>query len=805
MRWNVALIGAVVLWLAAGVPAWAAAEPVRVLVDDLPLTLTPPPAVQDGILYLPLRPLAQHFQASLAIDRQTIEVRRADGPVFTVRLGRLEVWSEGVVVAVIEAPVLVVNGATMIPRGAVDVLFDTLTVWNYQDGVVTIVSPQQPVQITTTPKPPSAVAREVARAAGTRSFEPEFRPEIERPVIASGYVTLGLGLGGETTATGRLQFRTHEGEDRLDGTVAVFAGASSLTSAGTVTLRRPESRLTIGGLSVHDSPLTIYEQGLLGFLYQTRRGTTDARIFGGNIPGTSSHVYGLHLALEPVGAWLLQGTTLYDPATGMAVLKARADRRLRAGLSGFAEAAWGGSLGGSGTAWRAGFESGSAVFTTTVSYLSLAPGFATIGNAALFSGRSGPMIQLSYRPAQNLAFSTSAAWLRGAPGVPDRTVTSLLANYRPTPRVGLVGEVRSVDDTTSGIHTTSTSAQAALTFTSGRWGLVLAGSQLANANISLGTTGTTSTFSLRTGYTLLNGLPIWGEVARSYGDTTSWAYGVGWTFRAGSALDLHLQLRHKIYTLPSAYDESSLEVGVLRPLASGAQLTLGGGIRYVSTSAASSPYLALQYGYPVYTYGSPQTGRLAAVMFVDRNGNGLRDADEPGVGGVVLRINDKTAAVSDQEGGASVSGVLAGEASAALDEETIPAHLVALQPAQTVRVAATQTAQVTFALAPAAAISGLVFIDQNNNGLRDPGERGVAGAVLRLLGTDVFRTSDVDGSFEFAHLAPGEYTLVVDQRALLNGYKVRGDGTYVISVQAGGAMAIEIPLLEGKTIIRTFP
>lgn len=804
MRWNGALIGAVVLCLAAGLPAWTA-EPIRVLVDDLPLTLTPLPSVRDGILYLPLRPLAQHFQASLVIDRQTIEVRRADGTVFTVRLGHLEVWSAGVVVAVTEAPVLILDGATMIPRGAVDVLFDTLTVWNYQDRLVTIVSSQKPLQVTTTAKPASVVAREVAGAAGPGSFEPEFRPEIDRPVTASGYVTLGLGLGAETTATGRLQFRTHEGPDRLDGAVALFAGATSLTPAGTVTLRRPESKLTIGGLSVHDSPLTVYEQSLLGFLYQTRWGTTDTRLFGGNIAGTSSHLYGLNFALEPVGAWLLQGTTVYDPASGMTVLKARADRLLRAGLTGFAEAAWGGSVAGSGTAWRAGLETGSPVFTTTVSYLSLAPGFATIGNAALFSGRSGPMLQLSYRPAQNFAVSTSASWLSGGPGVPDRTVASLLVNYRPTPRVGLVGEVRIVDDTSAGIRTTSTSAQAALTFTSGRWGLVLAGSQLANENISLGTTGTTSTFSLRAGYTLLNGLPVWGEVARSFGDTTSWGYGVGWTFRARRALDLHMQLRHKIYTLPSAYNESSLEVGVLRPLASGAQLTLGGGIRYISTSAASSPYLALQYGYPIYTYGPPQTGRLAAVMFIDQNANGLRDAGEPGVGGVILRINDKTAAMSDQEGNASVSGVLTGELSAALEQDTVPANLVALQPSQRVRVAATQTAQVAFALVPAGAISGVVFIDQNNNGVRDRGEGGVVGVVLRLLGTDVYRTSDVDGSFEFSHLAPGEHTLVVDQRAMPDGYKVRGDATYVITARAGMAIAFEIPLIEGKTIIRTFP
>ncbi|MGH2399583.1 MAG: MSCRAMM family protein, partial [bacterium] len=446
-----------------------------------------------------------------------------------------------------------------------------------------------------------------------------------------------------------------------------------------------------------------------------------------------------------------------------------------------------------------------SVLTTTVCYLALTPGFATVGNAALFSGRSGPMVQLAYRPAPNLAVSSSAAWLRGGPGVPDRTVTSLLANYRPTRNIGLVGEVRNVDDTVAGVRTTSTSAQAALTFTSGRWGLVLAGSQLSNENVSLGVTGTTTTLSARAGYTVLNGLPLWGEVARSFGDTTSWAYGVGWTFHARSALDLHVQLRHKIYTLPSAYDESSLELGVLRPLASGAQLTLGGGLRYVSASAAASPYLALQYGYPVYAYGPSKTGRLAAVMFVDRNGNGLRDPDEPGVGGVILRVNDKTAAMSDQDGSASVSGVLAGDVSATLDEVTVPAHLVALRPSQTVRVSATRTAQVAFALAPAAAITGLVFVDENNNGLRDAGERTITGAVLRLLGTDVFRTSDADGSFVFAHIAPGDYTLVVDQRALLNGYKVRGEGTYVIGVQAGGTMAIAIPLLEGKTIIRTFP
>jgi len=155
-------------------PTARAADPVRVLVDDIPLALTPDPVVQDAFLFLPLRPLAQHFQASLIVDRQAIEVRRSDGGVYLLRLGRLEVWSGGVVIAVTEAPVQVMRGTTMIPRGAVDVLFDTLTVWNPQDGVLTITTARRPVLITTTPRPAALADWSPAPATATPAFAPRW-------------------------------------------------------------------------------------------------------------------------------------------------------------------------------------------------------------------------------------------------------------------------------------------------------------------------------------------------------------------------------------------------------------------------------------------------------------------------------------------------------------------------------------------------------------------------------------------------------------------------------------------------------
>lgn len=794
-------VAAVLSLLAA--TAARAADPVRVLVDDVPLALIPAPVIQDAFLFLPLRQLAQHFQASLVVDRQSIEVRRVDGSTYLLRLGRLEVWSGSVVVAVTEAPVQVMQGTTMIPRGAVDVLFETLTVWNPQDGVLTITTARRPVQITTTPRPAAPAARPGSAPGPAAVFVPEFHPAVERPIVASGYVTAGMALGAETTATARLQFRTHTGAERVDGSVAMSAGSSLLTTAGTITRRTPEDTLTLGGLSVNDSPLTVHEQALIGAVYQLRRGRVTSRVFGGNIPGTGSHLYGATVALDPTGLWLLQGATVYDPATGALVLKGRADRLLRPGLTAFTESAWGSSFAGSGSAWRLGLEFGSKPFTTSLSYLSLSPGFPTAGNATLFAGRSGPLVALSYRPSPVWAFSGSASALRGAPGVSDRYVTSLLAHYRPAPSIGIVAETRAVEDTTAGVRTRSTSAQVAVTFTTGPWGLVLAGSQTMDAGVLTGTAASTATLSFRAGYTLPSGLPVWAEVSRSSGDTAAWGYAVGSAFRLSDRIDLTTQVRHKIYTLPSTYADTSLELSVSQPLASGAHLTLGGGLRYVTTAGVATPYLAFQYGYPLYAYGPPQTGALAAVMYLDRNGNGARDDGEPGVGGIVLRVDEKRAAVSDEQGALSVSGVQAGEVVVAVDDGTVPAHLVAVAPVQTVQVVATQTREVAFALAPAAALLGVVFHDENGNGVRDEGEKVIPGVVLRLSGTEVFRTADGEGVYVFDHLPPGQYLVTIDARSVPLGFRVRGEGSYPVTAVAGEERSLDVPL-DGRPIIRTF-
>jgi len=71
---------------------------------------------------------------------------------------------------------------------------------------------------------------------------------------------------------------------------------------------------------------------------------------------------------------------------------------------------------------------------------------------------------------------------------------------------------------------------------------------------------------------------------------------------------------------------------------------------------------------------------------------------------------------------------------------------------------------------PLSEIAGTVFIDNNNDGLQQPGEAGIAGVEITLTGTDVFgnpvnitTTTDSSGRYVFAGLNAGTYALTQTQ------------------------------------------
>ena len=73
---------------------------------------------------------------------------------------------------------------------------------------------------------------------------------------------------------------------------------------------------------------------------------------------------------------------------------------------------------------------------------------------------------------------------------------------------------------------------------------------------------------------------------------------------------------------------------------------------------------------------------------------------------------------------------------------------------------------------PPASLSGFVYVDAGNDGVKGAGEAGIGGVNVKLTGTDDLgnavsqtTTTAADGSYSFATLRPGTYTVMETQPA----------------------------------------
>jgi len=114
---------------------------------------------------------------------------------------------------------------------------------------------------------------------------------------------------------------------------------------------------------------------------------------------------------------------------------------------------------------------------------------------------------------------------------------------------------------------------------------------------------------------------------------------------------------------------------------------------------------------------------------------------------------------------------------------------------------------------PSHGLSGFVYHDANNDGVKDPGESGIAGVTITLTGTDHLgnpveesTTTDEDGFYEFQGLRPGIYTLTETQpTGYLDGKETSGtpwpgtvDNTQVSQTISDIEIPVGIPSTTGE-------
>jgi len=210
-----------------------------------------------------------------------------------------------------------------------------------------------------------------------------------------------------------------------------------------------------------------------------------------------------------------------------------------------------------------------------------------------------------------------------------------------------------------------------------------------------------------------------------------------------------------------------------------------------------------------YDFAELTAAGLSGFVYMDANDNGVKDAGENGIAGVQVTLtgtNDlgpvSQTVNTDANGAYQFNNLRPGTYAIT---ETQPANYlqgtnsIGSQGGQVgndqftnlVLAQGTQGINNNFGELAPGSLSGFVYVDTNNDGIKEAGEAGLAGVQITLTGTNdqgpvsQTATTNASGAYQFTNLRPGNYTLTETPPA---GYR---DGKDAIGSQ-GGTVGIDV-------------
>ena len=201
------------------------------------------------------------------------------------------------------------------------------------------------------------------------------------------------------------------------------------------------------------------------------------------------------------------------------------------------------------------------------------------------------------------------------------------------------------------------------------------------------------------------------------------------------------------------------------------------------------------------------TGTISGSVFADWNANGLPDPGENAVEGIPLRLGGG-GSTTGRDGQFSFLNVPVGMREVGLDTGALPIDFD--PPAVThleVELSRGDTRRVAFGLIPLGSIEGRIVRDANKNGIADPEEEALDGAVVILDGgarSELAR----GGRYRFDAVRSGAHVVKLLLDSLPEGAMIAG-APEVPAVLARGSMAAGVSFLvsveKRPEIRRVFP
>ncbi|MBX7174213.1 MAG: pilus assembly protein N-terminal domain-containing protein [Pyrinomonadaceae bacterium] len=202
-------------------------------------------------------------------------------------------------------------------------------------------------------------------------------------------------------------------------------------------------------------------------------------------------------------------------------------------------------------------------------------------------------------------------------------------------------------------------------------------------------------------------------------------------------------------------------------------------------------------------------GKIEGRVYFDLNGNGKDDSDEPGVGGVTIKINEKRTIKTDIYGRYSFS------------EHEGNFKLEMVSPDLGVKLRATGTTQaqvilvsgmtqkVSFGVSDFGFISGQIFNNLSMIGKTSSANLpGIKGIKMKLKSNDPnmanFSTESytaANGVYEFRNLRPGEYTLELDTATLPPNFKTPSQTVWSVRVNPLLGFYFDVLLEAQRSVI----